>query len=73
MNGRKAQTLMGELIMWGMSFLIFVFAAPLLLEAVGLSVQTGVIAFVVRLTPWVLLLLIASRFIKIVVSGGRTA
>lgn len=69
-RSRRGQ-LLSELIVWGLSFLIFIFAAPLFVEAVGLSTSSGPVAFVVRGTPFVLLILFIGRFIRLL--GGGTS
>lgn len=68
----KGQSLVAELIVWGLGFLIFIFAMPILLETIGISVTgNNPISFVVKLFPWFILLLLVGRIYRIIVTGGR--
>lgn len=71
LRGGFSMPMFTDLVIWGLAFMIYVFAAPILIDSIGLSVTSGPVGFVVYLFPIAILLFLVNNVYRLVVWGGR--
>lgn len=67
-QGRKAG-IITSMIIWGMVFFAIIFVTPIFFEIIFVSQPTGIEGFLVKVSPWVMLLVLLILGFKILTSG----